>query len=66
MQLENTNEQADRKGVSKRNRTLDGLREVLSPDFALVRRADLPLLIREHARKFEYIVSEATVWQRAS
>ena len=47
-------------------RTLDGLREILSPDFALVRRADLPLLIREHARKFEYIVSEATVWQRAS
>lgn len=28
MQLENTNEQADRKGVSKRNRTLDGLRGV--------------------------------------
>ncbi len=46
-------------------RTLDGLKEILSPDFALVRRTDLPLLIREHARKFEYIVAEATVWQRA-
>ena len=46
-------------------RTLDGLMEILSPDFALVRRSDLTLLIREHARKFEYIVAEATVWQRA-
>jgi putative 4-mercaptohistidine N1-methyltranferase len=46
-------------------RTLDGLHEVLDPHFTLQRRLDLPLLIREHARKFEYIVAEATVWQRA-
>lgn len=45
-------------------RTLDGLQEVLSPHFVLQRRLDLPLLIREHARKFEYIVAEATVWLR--
>lgn len=45
-------------------RTLDGLHEALDKNFALARRLDLPLLIREHARKFEYIVAEATVWQR--
>lgn len=46
-------------------RTLDGLHEALEADFTLTRRLDLPLLIREHARKFEYIVAEATVWRRA-
>jgi hypothetical protein len=30
----------------------------------LQRRLDLPLLIREHARKYEFILAEATVWQR--
>lgn len=45
-------------------RTLDGLHERLDPAFTLARRLDLPLLIREHARKFEYIVAEATVWFR--
>ena len=45
-------------------RTLDGLHRLLDPAFSLVRRLDLPLLIREHARKFEYIVAEATVWIR--
>lgn len=45
-------------------RTLDGLHAGLDPDFTLHQRLDLPLLIREHARKFEYIVAEATVWHR--
>lgn len=45
-------------------RTLDGLQEILGPSFDLSRRIDLPLLIREHARKFEYIVAEATAWFR--
>lgn len=45
-------------------RTLDGLHEQLDPAFTLARKLDLPLLIREHARKFEYIVAEATVWFR--
>jgi putative 4-mercaptohistidine N1-methyltranferase len=45
-------------------RTLDGLKESLAADFNLLKRLDLPLLIREHARKYEYIVAEATVWQR--
>ena len=49
-----------------RGRTFDALREVLSPNFRLARRRDLPFLIREHARKFQLGVSEATVWIRKS
>lgn len=32
--------------------------------FRAVRRIDLPFLIREHARKFQWSVAEATVWVR--
>lgn len=42
-------------------------REVLAsllPDFRLVHRTDLPFLIREHRRKYQWSVAEATVWQR--
>lgn len=45
-------------------RTLDGLRAALSPSFELELRDDLPLLIPEHARKFELIIAEATRWRR--
>jgi hypothetical protein len=27
---------------------------------------DLPFLIREHARKFQWSVAEATIWRRKS
>jgi putative 4-mercaptohistidine N1-methyltranferase len=45
-------------------RTLEGLKENLSPSFDLVGRKDLPFLIREHARKFQWSVAEATFWKR--
>lgn len=45
-------------------RTLDGLRAAFSPHFELETRQDLPLLIPEHARKFELIIAEATRWRR--
>jgi putative 4-mercaptohistidine N1-methyltranferase len=51
-----------RKG--RRVKTFDALREILSPDFELGRRRDLPFLIREHARKFQLGVAEASVWLR--
>lgn len=41
--------------------------EVLSrhlDGFDLARRVDLPFVIREHARKFQWSVAEATVWRR--
>jgi 5-histidylcysteine sulfoxide synthase/putative 4-mercaptohistidine N1-methyltranferase len=32
--------------------------------FELLREADAPLVIREHARKYQYIVSHALLWRR--
>ncbi len=32
--------------------------------FELLREADEPLVIREHARKYQYIVAHATLWRR--
>lgn len=36
----------------------------LSRDFELVKRQDYPFMIREHARKFQYGVSDGTFWRR--
>ena len=44
--------------------TLDGLRSALSPHFDLVATRDMPFLIREHARKFQWSVAQATIWTR--
>ena len=45
-------------------RTFGTLRRILSPDFKLVRRLDLPFLLREHARKYQLGISEASAWVR--
>ena len=44
--------------------TLDGLTESLEEAFELVRTRDLPFLIREHARKFQWSVAQASIWRR--
>lgn len=44
--------------------TLEGLQRELSPNFDLVEQKDLPFLIREHARKFQWSVAQATLWIR--
>jgi putative 4-mercaptohistidine N1-methyltranferase len=44
--------------------TLDGVKKILLPFFDHLRTTDLPFLIREHARKFQWSVAQATVWQR--
>ena len=43
--------------------SFDGLREALGDRFELVERQDMPFMIREHARKFEYVVSDVTAWR---
>jgi SAM-dependent methyltransferase len=48
----------------QRVKTLDTLQSILAPDFHLSYRKDLPFLIREHARKFQWNVAEASVWIR--
>ena len=45
--------------------TLAGLRAALEPAFALCETKDMPFLIREHGRKFQWSVAQASVWRRA-
>ena len=52
----------ERDGV--RVRTLDGLRRNLEPAFELRRTLELPFLIREHGRKYQWTVAQASVWRR--
>lgn len=44
--------------------TREGLKDVLGASFELVATKDLPFLIREHVRKFQWSVAEATIWCR--
>jgi 5-histidylcysteine sulfoxide synthase/putative 4-mercaptohistidine N1-methyltranferase len=48
----------------RRVSSLEGLTAVLTPAFELVESREMPLVIREHGRKFQYIVAHATVWRR--
>ncbi|MGB0413949.1 MAG: putative 4-mercaptohistidine N1-methyltransferase [Coraliomargarita sp.] len=41
-----------------------GLRAALEPEFALDAQWDMPFLIREHARKFQYSIAQASRWIR--
>ena len=45
--------------------TLDKLREILTPSFELNGKWDIPFLIREHARKYQWSVAMATRWVRS-
>jgi len=45
-------------------RTVDSLQELLDPDFELAQLRDLPFLIREHARKYQWSVALAGTWIR--
>lgn len=42
----------------------DGIKAMLGDEFQLLHRQDMPLLIREHRRKYQYIVSDALVFQK--
>lgn len=44
--------------------TLDGLHRQLDGCFTLQKTLDLPFLIREHARKFQWTVAQASLWIR--
>ena len=45
-------------------RTEDALLELLNPSFERIRCADLPFLIREHVRKFQWSVAQGSLWKR--
>ena len=44
--------------------TIDVLEKSLQPHFELVRRQNLPMLIRETARKFQWTMAEGSLWKR--
>ena len=45
--------------------TLEGLAEVLAPEFSLIGQPkDIPYVIRETGRKFQYGVSQLTIWEK--
>ena len=42
----------------------DAIRKTLDPDFLLLETRDIPMLIREHERKFQWTVCQGSVWKR--
>lgn len=42
----------------------DKLKDALNPEFELLEEFDMPLVIREHRRKYQLIYSLATIWKR--
>ena len=45
---------------------LESMKAALGKDFRLLRVLDIPFLIREHARKFQWGVALATIWVRGA
>lgn len=45
-------------------KTIETLKTLLSSDFRLSTRRNIPFLIREHARKYQLSVAEASIWVR--
>jgi len=48
----------------RRINTLDSLKDILAPNFQFAFCQDMPFLIREHARKFQLCIAEASIWLR--
>ena len=44
--------------------TLDGLQEILRPEFALLETRDIPFVIYETARKFQHTIAQMSVWEK--
>lgn len=44
--------------------TLESLKNILLDDFALLETDDMPFIIREHARKYQWVTAQASVWRR--
>ena len=45
-------------------RTIDTLEKILSAEFTLIHREDVPFVIKESARKFQHTLSELSVWRK--
>jgi hypothetical protein len=51
-------------GVAGGGQSFAKVEELLQEDFELVHKEEMPFLIREHARKFQWGCSDGTVWRR--
>lgn len=51
---------------SEEKTSFQGLTAQLSPQFRLIRTSDMPFLIREHARKYQWSISQASLWQKTT
>jgi 5-histidylcysteine sulfoxide synthase/putative 4-mercaptohistidine N1-methyltranferase len=51
-----------------KSKWLNGLADIekILSEFDLVHQEELPFMLREHQRKFEYIITQASVWRRRS
>jgi putative 4-mercaptohistidine N1-methyltranferase len=45
-------------------RSIDGVRAALGAEFEMVCEREMPLAIREHRRKYDFMFAHATVWRR--
>jgi len=44
--------------------SFSALKKILLPSFRLIDRTNLPFLLRETRRKFQYTFADATIWQK--
>jgi hypothetical protein len=44
--------------------SFSALKKILRPSFRLIERTNLPFLLRETRRKFQYTFADATIWQK--
>lgn len=51
-------------GGDSNQQPLESIKEILQEQFDLQKVTDLPFLIREHTRKYQLGISQATVWKR--
>jgi putative 4-mercaptohistidine N1-methyltranferase len=52
------------KWLARNGSTLEGIRQCLEPEFTLSHREDMPFVLREHRRKFQWTVAEVSVWKK--
>jgi putative 4-mercaptohistidine N1-methyltranferase len=49
--------------LNKKQNSLEAIKELFGTNMQLIRTLDMPFLIREHFRKYEWCVSQASIWR---
>ncbi len=61
--LQHLTPEANRIGDANQS-AIDTLRQLLANQFELISQTDMPFLIREHLRKYQYGIAQASIWRR--